>query len=232
MNEKGALARYVPRGGKIVSRDLDNLSVDAEVSVFNKDFFVTDVVLTENGTTFTLDVGGKKLQLQTPLLGRHNAENVALAAVMALNLGVSEGQVAAAVKKLEPLPHRLSVEKRGGITVIDDSYNANPKGVRAALEVLKMFGGRKVAVTPGLVELGKKEEEENVNFGKLLAHAADVVILTGGKTSDFVEKGLMAENFKSYFRFNGLSEAEKAFFSVLKTGDVVLFSNDLPDNYD
>ena len=77
-----------------------------------------------------------------------------------------------------------------------------------------------------------REEEENVNFGKLLAHAADVVILTGGRTSDFVEKGLMAENFKSYFRFNGLSEAEKAFFSVLKTGDVVLFSNDLPDNYD
>ena len=232
MNEKGALARCVPRGGKIVSRDLDDLSVDAEVSVFNRDFFVTDVILTENGTTFSLDVGGKKLQLQTPLLGRHNAENVALAAVMALNLGVSEGQVAAAVKKLEPLPHRLSVEKRGGITVIDDSYNANPKGVRAALEVLKMFGGRKVAVTPGLVELGKKEEEENVDFGKLLAHAADVVILTGGRTSDFVEKGLMAENFKSYFRFNGLSEAEKAFSDVLKTGDVVLFSNDLPDNYD
>lgn len=231
ISEKSTLAGKVGRGGTVVSRDVENFLTDADVLVFGKDFSLGDLFLSKDGTRFVLSALGKKLLLETPLLGRHNAENVALAAVMALRLGVEERQVASAVKKLKPLPHRLSVFEEGGITVIDDSYNANPKGVLAAAEVLKLFPGRKVVITPGMVELGEKEEEENRAYGKLLSTVSDLVILTGKTTSDYVEKGLLSANFKNYVRFGSLSEAEKRFSELIESGDVVLFANDLPDNF-
>ena len=68
-----------------------------------------------------------------------------------------------------------------GITVIDDAFNANPSGVRAAMEVLAGFEGRKVVVTPGMVELGDLEESENRAFGRVMSGVADTVMLIGPK---------------------------------------------------
>ena len=85
-------------------------------------------------------------------MGRHAAQNIALAAEVAYSLGMTPGEIASAIKDLEFIEHRLQLIKAGGVNILDDGYNSNVKGAAAALEVLKSFNGRKIAVTPGLKE--------------------------------------------------------------------------------
>ncbi len=122
---------------------------------------------------------------------------------------------------------------KGGVTVIDDAFNANPSGVRAAMEVIKMFEGRRIVVTPGLVELGAQEKAENFAFGKVMAEAADIVYLIGQKHTQPIYDGLIKGGFDkaSIYVFSSLDEASESLWQQARPGDVVLFENDLPDNY-
>jgi UDP-N-acetylmuramoyl-tripeptide--D-alanyl-D-alanine ligase len=120
-----------------------------------------------------------------------------------------------------------------GIVIIDDSYNANMDGVVAAMEVLDLFEGRKIILTPGLVELGKDENVANLEMGKLMAKHADQVIIIGRHNAEMIlagllEGGMKKENIK--FATN-LNKGNKELNAMLKEGDIVLFENDLPDNY-
>lgn len=83
------------------------------------------------------------------------------------------------VRKVRSIEHRLELKDLGNIYMIDDAYNSNPVGAEMAVEVLKMMPGTKVVVTPGMIELGDKQEEYNEKFGTEIASAADYVILIG-----------------------------------------------------
>jgi len=135
------------------------------------------------------------------LLGKHQVHNILAAATVASELGMTLQEIAEGVKKLEPSAHRLQVmEGRGGITILDDAYNANPVGAREALEVLSEFkGGRKVLVTPGLVELGDREEEENKKLGSLASRVCDLVFLIGPKRTRAIFEGLRENGFPEHF---------------------------------
>ena len=135
--------------------------------------------------------------------------------------------------ELPPVPHRLQLIEGNGIRIIDDTFNSNPDGARRALEVLGLFSGRKVVVTPGMVELGGAEQAENVGLGRMLADVADVVMLIGGKRARAVETGLKDARFTGETRkYDFLRDAEEDFKNVLHVGDVLLLLNDLPDCYD
>ena len=92
--------------------------------------------------------------------------------------------------------HRLNIINPGtGIIVIDDAFNSNPIGARAALEVLSQFKeGRKIIVTPGMVELGAMEEEANREFGINIGKVCDYAILVGEKRTRPIYEGLMEVN--------------------------------------
>ncbi|MCR4289304.1 MAG: UDP-N-acetylmuramoyl-tripeptide--D-alanyl-D-alanine ligase [Candidatus Scalindua sp.] len=170
------------------------------------------------------------------LLGRHNINNILAAATVALKLGMSLDEIAEAIKTLEPTPHRLQlIRGAGGVIVIDDAFNANPVGARMALEVLDEFkgGGKKVLVTPGLVELGEKDYEENKQLGIIAANVCDFVFLVGPKRTRPVFDGLKEAGFPeaSVYVERNLKAVTERFKSVLKAGDIVLFENDLPDTY-
>ncbi|MBQ7348887.1 MAG: UDP-N-acetylmuramoyl-tripeptide--D-alanyl-D-alanine ligase, partial [Clostridia bacterium] len=119
------------------------------------------------------------------------------------------------------------------IVIIDDSYNCNEDGIKAAMEVLDTFKGRKIVVTPGLVELGKQENLANLQFGKMLAGHADIVIIIGKHNAEMLINGLTEGGMqKSNILFEkNLSRGNETLNSILREGDVVLFENDLPDNY-
>ncbi|RKU36655.1 UDP-N-acetylmuramoyl-tripeptide--D-alanyl-D-alanine ligase, partial [Candidatus Poribacteria bacterium] len=144
-----------------------------------------------------------------------------------------------AVAKVEPVPHRLQLSAgAGGVTIIDDSFNANPVGAKAALEVLDDFGrapngGKKVLVTPGMVELGEQEYEENRRFGERAALVCDRVILVGRNRTAPILEGLKTANYPKdrVSIAANLAEVKDYLAKLLKPGDVVLFENDLPDNY-
>ena len=138
------------------------------------------------------------------------------------------------MSKLQPVEHRLQlIRGAGGVTVIDDAFNANPAGAKSAMDVLAVFPGRRICVTPGMVELGASEQELNHEFGRQMAKACNIAVLVGIKRTQPIYEGLLEEGFNAddILRVNTLAEASDFIAKTTRPGDVVLFENDLPDNY-
>ena len=193
---------------------------------------IYDVVCDCNGTTFTLKLAGESARVHTKLLGRHAAENIAVAASCANLLGMSVSEIAEAVKDIDYIEHRLQLIKSGEVNILDDGYNSNVKGAAAALEVLKSFQGRKIVVTPGLVELGVLEASENKILGEKLV-GFDLVILVGDTLIAPVKDGYLqtgGDKDKLILKPT-LFAAQEELKGYLSAGDTVLFLNDLPDIY-
>jgi len=193
---------------------------------------VSEVKADCKGTEFTLTLGGEKRRIKTKLLGEHSAYNIGLCAEVAYALGVSIDDIAETAEALPYVEHRLQLIEKNGVNILDDGYNSNVVGAQAALDVLRTFAGRKIVVTPGLVELGVLEEEENGRLGESLA-GLDKVILVGETLVRAVEKGYLraggnAENLQIV---PTLTEAQSVLSKMLTAGDTVLFLNDLPDMY-
>ncbi len=196
--------------------------------------YATDIKTSTIGTSFTLHVGEESTTCTTCLLGKHNVSNICLAVSVADMLGLSIGEISSAISRIQPIKHRLELIKTSsGIIVLDDSYNANPEGVKCALEVLKEFSGNKIVITPGMVELGILENEINYEYGKLLSKVANQVILVGRARALKVREGLLASKYGAdrIHMVNSLDEAKEKVRALANSGDVVLFENDLPDKY-
>lgn len=193
---------------------------------------IKDIVSTAEGTQFTLTLGGDSVRAHTKLLGEHSARNIALAAQAAYAAGMSVEEIATAISALEFIEHRLQLIKSNGVNILDDGYNSNVKGASAAVETLKLFTGKKIAVTPGLVELGVLEEEENFALGKKLV-GLDWVILVGEMQVTPVKEGYLAGggDKEKLFVVPTLAAAQEKLKELIETGDTVLFLNDLPDVY-
>lgn len=201
---------------------------------FGGECYAKEVSVSGEGSKFTLCFsGGEEVVCTTPLLGAHNVSNITLAAAVAYGMGVSPELIAAAAAKLEPVPHRLQlVENSAGVTIIDDGYNSNEEGARAALATLSSFRGRKVVACQGLVEMGKAEREANFALGREIAFVADIAVLIGPHADDMREGALsagMADG--AVFVKKNLAEAQQLFAEIMRKGDVLLIENDLPDNY-
>ena len=139
------------------------------------------------------------------------------------------------VRALESVPHRLQLIRGRNALIIDDAYNSNPSGAKAALDTLSRFDGVKILVTPGMVELGTKQAELNRQFGRQAAAVCDYVALVGEKQTEPIYQGLMDEGYpkEKIFVEHDLTAALKS-VENLRTGGVqkiVLLENDLPDNF-
>ncbi len=207
---------------------------DAEkkTAIVGKDIVVSDVKADRKGTSFSLAFGEEKTELHTKLLSAHSAENIALAAGVAKMLGLTLEEIKRGVEKIDYVEHRLQVIEANGVTILDDSYNANVKGAKDSVEALKLFEGNKFIVTPGLVELGILEAKENTQFGKELV-GIDNVILVGDTLVGCVKKGYLAANGdeSKLTVVPTLEAAKKILAERVKPNDTVLFLNDLPDVY-
>ena len=203
----------------------------------NGDVLVTakDIKTDGRGTTFTLDIDGERgIKCSTVLLGTHSVKNICLAATVAYKIGLTPKEIVAGISRIQSVGHRLElVPNNKNIIIIDDSYNANEEGIKSAMEVLDSFKGRKIVLTPGLVELGKIENLVNFEFGKTLASHADFVIVVGKHNAEMIIKGLVEGGMsKENIKFaKTLNRGNKMLNEMLCDGDVVLFENDLPDNY-
>ena len=197
------------------------------------DVWASDVTVSPAGSAFTLHAGGESVHCETRLLGEHNIQNVLLAAMVGLHLGMTLRQVARGISRIMPVEHRLQLIPSTGVTIIDDAFNSNPNGARAALRVIRDFPGRRIIVTPGMVELGEGEEEFNHDFGVFMAQCVDVAILVGRKHTAPIARGLTEAGFpqENLHVTSSLEEAAALMRQIGKAGDVCLFENDLPDNY-
>jgi UDP-N-acetylmuramoyl-tripeptide--D-alanyl-D-alanine ligase len=166
------------------------------------------------------------------------ATNVACAVAVALELGVTPELIARRLPTLGAAAHRREVtEGTNGATVIDDTYNANPAGAAAALQLLsrlRVEGQRCVVVTPGMVELGARQAEENARFGEAAARVATHLLVIGQTNAAALVAGWRAapEDSRAHMlRFATRQEAVPWVARHLGPGDVVLYENDLPDHF-
>ncbi len=191
--------------------------------------------VSSGGSAFELCTRGKgRIACQTRLLGEHAILNILLAAAVALDLGLSLKQIAHGVSKLEPVKSRLELLPRpGGFTVINDGFNSNPVGAKAALKVLAQFPKRRIIVTPGMVELGEREAEYNREFGRGIAESADIAVIVGHKRAQPILDGLKEAGFpmENAYRVDSLDASTALLQTLAKPGDTVLYENDLPDHY-
>jgi UDP-N-acetylmuramoyl-tripeptide--D-alanyl-D-alanine ligase len=159
---------------------------------------------------------------------------------VALELGVEPDEIASRLTSLPVAPHRREVSVgQGGATVIDDTYHANPAGAAAALRLLAdLVGGSaeqsQVVVTPGMVELGARQDEENARFGEQAARIATHLLVVGQSNAKAliagwrrVPEGERAQLVRCATR----EDAVRWVTQNLGSGDVVLYENDLPDSY-
>lgn len=220
------------------ARPVDNCRVMryAVKNTAGAQFTADDIVYSASGTSFV--VRGPEdfsLMIETKLLGECNISNLLAAIVVALELGMSAEKIRYAVSRIEQVEHRLSVKRiPGGITILDDAFNSNPSGSAMALDVLAMMkNGRRIVVTPGMIELGQQQEELNYQFGRHIALCADMAFVVGQYNREAILNGIkdggMDEN--KVRTFDSFAQAQQYLSSIMSAGDTVLYENDLPDTF-
>lgn len=192
----------------------------------------SDIMVSEKGTTFNVTFrDGSVHQFQTKLLGRHNIYNTVASIALGNELGIPVEKMQVAVRKMKPVTHRLELRRNGNFTIIDDAFNSNPVGSKMALEVLGQMNGKRIVLTPGMVDLGTAQFELNKAFGTYMKDTCDYVILVGKKQTEPIQEGLKEVGFPEAQMTvaENLTEAFKVMYEVVEPGAFVLIENDLPE---
>ena len=245
INTKLELADAIPPGGRVyINADNEILrerKIGKPVTTYaleNKkaDFVPQNVRATEKGSEFDLRLpDGETVHFHTPVLGTHNVLNLAGCIAVAYDMKVPVKQLVARAATLKSVPHRLQLINSPRGIMIDDAYNSNPAGARAALETLCMFDGVHILVTPGMVELGEKQYELNKELGREAAAVCDYIVLVGIKQTEPIADGVRAAGFDEnrLFVVSDLKEGLSKTDAIKTEGrqKIILLENDLPDNY-
>lgn len=200
------------------------------------DYRAENVEYDSEGTTFSIvDKDGKKTNFRTRLIGECNVSNLMAAIIVAMKLGVPEEKIRYAVGDIRQVEHRLSIARTpGGITIIDDAFNSNPSGAKMAVDVLSQFkSGKRVIVTPGMIELGEKQFELNKALGRHIGANVDIAVIVGVYNRESLEEGLRQSGIdeESIYLVDTFNEAQELLKGLLQAGDTVLYENDLPDSF-
>jgi UDP-N-acetylmuramoyl-tripeptide--D-alanyl-D-alanine ligase len=190
-----------------------------------------DVCVKAAAGTVSVYVAGALAGADLALPGSVQPTNLACALAVAFALGVPRDQAIARIPSLPSVPNRLTAaQAASGVWVIDDTFNSNPSGSRVALVELASHatGGRRVVVTPGMVELGPRQAGENRAFAEAVAREATDLVIVGWTNRRALRAG------SPPLRPLAVRTREDAVAWVRATlgpGDAVLYENDLPDHY-
>ena len=184
---------------------------------------VRDVNATLDGTDFSLHVEGKDLELHTDILGSFQTMNIAVAVQIAKSFGMNDEEIQKAVAKLTPVEHRLQRIDAGGKIILDDGYNGNIDGMLEGVRLCSLHVGRKVIVTPGLVE---SSDELNLKLINAINDVFDIVIVTGALNAELFAKNLTVKNKTM---LSDKSKITDVLGHQAKAGDIILFANDAPN---
>lgn len=225
-DDEKQLSYKIKNNCKILWIGIDNKNVDC---------YAKNLELTYKGTKFKVKFKKEKeeYEFETKLLGRNNIYNILAGIALGRELGISIKDLQKAVKRVEPVEHRLSMTKYYDINIIDDAYNSNPMGCKMALEVLNMMPGKHIIVTPGMIEVGSKEYEVNKEFGRQIADNTDEVILIGKEKTKPIYEGLIEKNYSKdkIHILNDVMDAFPLMLQIKQKDTYVLLENDLPDSF-
>lgn len=187
-------------------------------------FDIRNINATLEGLHFELKVDGTFYPFEAPnLLGAFNAQNIAGAILVARELGLKIEELQARVKLLKPIGHRLQKIEANGKTIIDDSFNGNVDGMMEGFRLASTYQGRKVLVTPGLVE---STDEDNTKVAIKADKIFDVVMITGSLNSELFDKNI--HNAKKIL-LKDKAKMQEMLEANTQVGDLILFANDAPN---
>lgn len=229
--EKGMLAEAVGPDGFVVLPVGDDFTpaiasrCRAKVitaGIGKGDVRATNLRPTSSGTAFLIETGDATVEAELPVPGPHMVGNAMLAVAVGLERGMDLREIVEALAGSRITGGRLQRRLVGGIDFLDDSYNANPDSMRAALDTMVTIAttGRRVAVLGRMAELGEHEESEHRNLGSHAAGAGIDLLVTVGETA-----ALMAEAAGDRIETRKAEtheEAAEMLRDELKPGDVVL----------
>ena len=207
---------------------------------------IVDVKYGRGETTFAIcgPDDRQSAPFTTRLAGIHNLSNLLAGYIAGGVLGMTAEEMRYAISSIEQVEHRLAIKHTpGGITIIDDAFNSNPHGAAMALDVLAGFGGgKRIVVTPGMIELGAKQEHYNRELGRQMAAACDVAIVIGEYNREAILAGF--EEGKAELAKNNtavgvptavavatFADASAHVREIARAGDTILYENDLPDTF-
>ena len=198
-------------------------------------YCASDIKVSNLGTEFTVTApDGETERYQMKLIGAHNVINVMGAIAVANRFGIPLKDLRIPVRRLRPVQHRMEMKENGNVTIIDDAFNSNPIGSKAAVETLALFDGLRILITPGMVELGEDEAEYNRKFGTYAADCCDWILLVGEKHTEPIREGIMSKGFpeKNCLVFSKVEDAIDFAYKIKgQEHKYILLENDLPDNY-
>lgn len=174
-----------------------------------------------DGCTFTAVTPKGRLLIKLTAAGVHNVYNALSAIAVGEHFGIPNEDIADAVESFELTKMRLTVEKYGNVTLINDCYNASYDSVKAGLDVLKTSKGRRVAVLGDVLELGEFAKETHLGMGALCEGRADVVI-TAGNNARYIAEGAKNAGIKEVYYYPTTEEAAKAATDMVTDGDTIL----------
>ncbi len=216
--------------------DYDGLVTVSTKGDVQADFFVSDFKEDHTGLTLKVVYQGDEVVLSTPLFGHHHVSNIVQVFALGVKLGVPVATLQAGFRTVPQITHRLEVKKdTQGPIIIDDAYNANPEGFSSALDVLSLLkqerSGRRILVTPGMVELGALHDEKHYELGLKAADSSDQVLIVKSERIPTFVKAL-DEKKTSYICFHSFAQARQWLQENAHFEDVILYENDLPDLYE
>ena len=175
------------------------------------------------GMSFTLRLPEGRYPATTPTLGPLSVHNGVAAAAVAVAAGLSTPEILEGLRDGWSAPHRVQLVRAGGVTLVDDTYNASPGSVAAALAVLAGLPGRRIAVLGEMLELGEGHESGHRAVGEAAAATVDRLVVVGDGATGIAEGASDAGLDASRITSVADSEAALDFLGPrLREGDVVL----------
>ncbi len=212
-------------------------SFDARLITFsvnsNSDLRADDVVATDNGSSFKLKLrDGGSISITLNVHGLFNVYNALAASAVCLSLGMSLEEIKTALESYKAFPMRFEVVRQNSITLINDSYNANPSSMKEALkELVHMKGeGRAVAVLGDMLELGEFSGKAHSDIIKMAADmginifiaVGEMMSLAAQKSREEINQKLGSNSGFTIYAFNNADEAGQNISGIIKQRDVVL----------
>ncbi len=193
---------------------------DEKVTIFGDN--ISNIEASLEGLSFDLALEGEVLHCQTPLLGDFNAINLTAAIMIAKALGIGNQEIVNSLKNIKGVEHRLSKIEAGGKIIIDDSFNGNFEGMAASYALVKNYQGRKILITPGIIE---SDEESNKKLAHIMDEVFDKIIITGTVNAALLFSEI--QHAKKVL-LKDKSKLEESLANETQAGDLILFSNDAP----
>ncbi len=201
------------------------------------DLRVLAIRQTAAGTETDVEWRGERHTLTAPIYGEHHGMNLALAFATAVAMDIAIENIVLALRTTPQIKHRLEVKREpNGAVIIDDAYNSNPIGFAsglAALDHLRSPNGRRILVTPGMVELGAAHDKEHEKIGTLAGAHVDVLLpVVPERIAPMIAAYKAANPGGLVIPCDNFAGAQSWLAANLKSGDTVLLENDLPDLYE